>query len=229
MTPGFPPPAAGTGAGIGAAPASDEAVLQAAAAHIVRADPSFARVVAAAGPYRPRPSEGSAFDALARAIVYQQLAGRAAQTIHGRFLALYGGRPSAGAVLQTPLEDLRAVGLSGSKAASILDLAAKTADGGPVPLERIEDLSDAEIVERLTAVRGIGRWTAEMFLIFHLHRLDVWPVDDFAVRKGYGIIHGLSEAPKAKPLDALGEPFRPYRSVAAWYCWRATDTVLPEA
>jgi 3-methyladenine DNA glycosylase/8-oxoguanine DNA glycosylase len=202
-------------------------VLRAAAAHIVRADPGFARVVEAAGPYAPRPSEGTSFDALVRAIVYQQLAGRAAQTIHGRFLALYGGRATAEAVLQTPLEDLRAVGLSGSKAASILDLAAKSTDG-TVPLERIEDLPDAEIVARLTAVRGIGRWTAEMFLLFHLRRLDVWPVDDFAVRKGYGIIHGLSEAPKAKALDSLGEPFRPYRSVAAWYCWRATDTVLPE-
>ena len=94
-----------------------------------------------------------------------------------------------------------------------------------MPLERIERLSDDEIVARLTAVRGIGRWTAEMFLIFHLRRLDVWPVDDFAVRKGYGIIHGLSRSRSRKPWTALGEPFRPYRSVAAWYCWRATDTV----
>ena len=119
-----PPPAAAS-----AAPPGDVAVLRAAAAHIVRADPGFARVVEVAGLYALRPSEGTSFDALVRAIVYQQLAGRAAQTIHGRFLALYGGRATAEAVLQTPLEDLRAVGLSGSKAASILDLAAKSTDG----------------------------------------------------------------------------------------------------
>jgi len=98
-----------------------------------------------------------------------------------------------------------------------------------VPLDRIEELGDDEVVRRLIEVRGIGRWTAEMFLMFRLRRLDVWPVDDYGVRKGYGIIHGLEESPKPKALDALGERYRPYRSIAAWYCWRATDTVLPGA
>jgi DNA-3-methyladenine glycosylase II len=202
--------------------------LRAATAHVVRADPAFGRVVEAVGPFQPRPPQADDFNALARAIVYQQLAGRAAQAIHARFLGLYDGHATAEAVLRTPLDDLRAVGLSGSKAAALLDLAAKTSDG-TVPLDRITALPDAEIVRRLTEVRGIGRWTAEMFLLFQLRRLDVWPVDDFAVRKGFGIIHGLPEAPQPKALDALGEIYRPYRSVAAWYCWRAIDTVLPEA
>jgi DNA-3-methyladenine glycosylase II len=202
--------------------------LRAATAHVVRVDPAFGRVVEAVGPFQPRPPQADDFNALARAIVYQQLAGRAAQAIHGRFLGLYDGHATAEAVSRTSLDDLRAVGLSGSKAAALLDLAAKTSDG-TVPLDRITALPDDEIVRRLTEVRGIGRWTAEMFLLFQLRRLDVWPVDDFAVRKGFGIIHGLPEAPKPKALDALGDVYRPYRSVAAWYCWRAIDTVLPEA
>jgi DNA-3-methyladenine glycosylase II len=196
--------------------------------HILRVDPAFARVVEAVGPFNPRPPSVDYFNALARAIVFQQLAGRAAQAIHGRFLALYpDGHPTAAAVLWTPAESLRAVGLSTAKTASLLDLAARSSDG-TVPLERIEELPDAEIVQRLVAVRGIGRWTAEMFLIFQLRRPDVWPVDDLAVRKGYAIVHRLPEWPKPKELDALGELYRPYRTVAAWYCWRATDTALPE-
>jgi len=196
-------------------------------AHVVRVDPAFARVVEVVGPFAPRPPQVDYFNALVRAIVYQQLAGRAAAAIHGRFVALLGGHPTAEAILRTQTEELRAVGLSGAKTASILDLAAKTTDG-TVPLDRIEELGDDEIVARLTQVRGIGRWTAEMFLIFQLRRLDVWPVDDLAVRKGYAVVHRLEASPKPKELQALGEVHRPYRSVAAWYCWRATDTVLPE-
>jgi DNA-3-methyladenine glycosylase II len=196
-------------------------------AHVLRVDPAFGPIAAAAGPFAPRAPAGDAFAALVRAIVFQQLNGRAAETIHGRLLALLGGRASADAVLKASTEALRAVGLSGSKVASVVDLATKTTDG-TVPLERIEELGDDEIVRRLVEVRGIGRWTAEMFLLFQLRRLDVWPVDDFAVRKGFGIIHGSGEAPKPKALDALGEQYRPFRSVAAWYCWRATDTVLPQ-
>jgi DNA-3-methyladenine glycosylase II len=201
--------------------------VEEAVAHVVRVDPAFARVVRAVGPFAPRPPQVDSLNALARAIVYQQLAGRAAQAIHGRFTALYDGHLTAEAILRTPVEQLRAVGLSSAKAASILDLAARTADG-TVPLDRIEELGDAEIVERLVQVRGIGRWTAEMFLIFQLRRLDVWPVDDLAVRKGYARIHRLPASPTPKELDPLGERYRPYRTVAAWYCWRATDTVLPE-
>jgi 3-methyladenine DNA glycosylase/8-oxoguanine DNA glycosylase len=203
-------------------------VTDAATAHLVRVDAAYARVIEAAGPFSPRVPDGDSFNTLARAIVFQQLAGRAARAIYARFVALYGGRPTAEAILRTPVEDLRGVGLSGSKAASIADLAARASDGS-VPLDRLEDLSDDEIVERLTQVRGIGRWTAEMFLMFHLRRLDVWPVDDFGVRKGYAVIHDLPTPPTPRALRPLGDIYRPYRSVAAWYCWRAVDTVLPVA
>jgi len=117
---------------------------------------------------------------------------------------------------------------SGAKAASIFDLASKATDG-TVPLDRLDELTDAEIIQRLVTVRGIGRWTAEMFLIFQLRRPDVWPVDDLGVRKGYAVIHNLQIPPTPKVLDALGEIYHPYRTCAAWYCWRAVDTVLPDA
>jgi 3-methyladenine DNA glycosylase/8-oxoguanine DNA glycosylase len=199
-----------------------------AVAHIVQVDPAYAGIVQAAGPFEPRPPDADAFNSLARAIVFQQLAGRAASAIHGRFVALFDGHPTAAAILGTSIEQLRAVGLSRNKAAAIADLALKTTDG-TVPLDHLDELSDAEIVQRLSTVRGIGRWTAEMFLIFQLQRPDVWPVDDFGIRKGFGVIHDLPAPPTPKALDALGEIYRPYRSVAAWYCWRAVDTVLPQA
>ena len=123
---------------------------------------------------------------------------------------------------------LRTAGLSEAKATAILDLASKAADG-TVPLRGISRYDDDEIVERLSSVRGIGRWTAEMFLMFQLGRLDVWPVDDFGVRKGYATAWGLAEMPTPKELTAYGETFRPYRSVAAWYCWRAVDSVVPDS
>ena len=181
------------------------------------------------GPPALRPIEPSGyFGALVRAITFQQLAGRAAAAIHGRLLATVPDGLSPAAILALPDAAFRAAGLSSSKTASIRDLAAKVADG-LLPLEGIEAFDDDEIVARLSTVRGIGRWTAEMFLIFQLRRLDVWPVDDFAVRKGYAIMHGLPEPPRPPALAPLGDPYRPYRSVAAWYCWRANDTVLPES
>jgi 3-methyladenine DNA glycosylase/8-oxoguanine DNA glycosylase len=185
------------------------------------------RIVTAAGPVALRPPSADYFNALARSIVFQQLAGRAAQAIHGRFAALFDGNPTAPAILAADEAALRGSGLSTNKVAAIRDLALKTSDG-TVPLERIEELDDEEIIARLTTIRGIGRWTAEMFLLFQLRRPDVWPVDDFAVAKGYAIIHRLAEAPKPRELRHLGEIYRPIRSAAAWYCWRATDTVLPE-
>jgi 3-methyladenine DNA glycosylase/8-oxoguanine DNA glycosylase len=195
-------------------------------AHIVRADPAFAEVVSAAGPFAPRPPGEDAFNALARAIVYQQLAGKAAAAIHGRFLALFGGPPSPAAVLAQPLEALRGCGLSGAKAAAIIDLATRSADG-TVPLDDLAAMVDDDVVARLSAVRGIGRWTAEMFLLFELRRPDVWPVDDYGVRKGWALIHRLDELPKPRELMAFGEVLRPHRSAAAWYCWRAVDTLTP--
>jgi DNA-3-methyladenine glycosylase II len=196
-------------------------------ARLVRADPAFAEVVRAAGPFTPRPPSGDPFGALARAISYQQLAGRAAAAIHGRFLALYGSDPpTPAAVLATPIEGLRGCGLSGAKAAALLDLALKFSDG-TVPVERLAAMPDDEVIARLTAVRGVGRWTAEMFLLFDLGRPDVWPVDDFGVRKGWTVIHGLDAMPAPRQLMTDGEPLRPHRSVAAWYCWRAVDTRTP--
>ncbi len=199
-------------------------VTHAAAARILAArDPVIARLLAETGPPGlSRPVE-SHFASLVRAIVYQQLAGRAAAAIHGRLIAVLDGdvRPETLAVLSD--ESLRAVGLSRNKAASLRDLAAKVLDGTVVLSPRgLARKSDDEIVACLSAVRGIGPWTAEMFLFFQLRRLDVWPVGDLGVRRGYGLAWQVP-TPTARELQPLGDPYRPYRSVAAWYCWRAAE------
>jgi DNA-3-methyladenine glycosylase II len=195
----------------------------AAAAILAERDPVMRRLVAEAGPARVRPPTDSHFEALVRAIVYQQLAGRAAAAIHGRLIAALDGHVEPVSLLSLPDETLRSVGLSGAKAASLRDLAAKVLDGtvvlDPAGLRRE---SDADVVARLTTVRGIGKWSAEMFLMFQLRRLDVWPTGDLGVRKGFGLAWGIP-TPTAKQLDPLGDPFRPYRSVVAWYCWRAAE------
>jgi DNA-3-methyladenine glycosylase II len=167
------------------------------------------------------------FAELARMICYQQLAGRAAAAIHGRFEALFDGSPTPEAVLAVPFDTLRSVGLSNAKAMSIRDLATKVEEG-QVELDRVARLSDEKVVGELVLVRGIGEWTAHMFLMFQLGRLDIWPVLDFGVRSGFARMYGLAEMPTPKPLVALGEPFRPYRSLVAWWCWRAADTVTPD-
>src|SRR5919201_188243 len=165
-----------------------------------RAALAMAGLIARGGPMRLRPPrDPDHFVDLAETIVYQQLAGSAARAIWGRVAALFDGRITPSAVLATSDEAFRAAGLSRNKAVSIRDLAQKVADG-TVPLEDIRRLSDDEIVARLSTVRGIGRWTAEMFLIFQLRRLDVWPVDDYGVRKGWAVIHGLDAWPKPKQL-----------------------------
>ena len=166
------------------------------------------------------------FAELTRMITYQQLAGRAAAAIYGRFLALFDGPPTPEAVLALPMETLRSVGLSRAKATSIVDLAEKV-EHGDVELDRVSRLPDEEVVRELVMVRGIGEWTAHMFLMFQLGRLDVWPTLDFGVRAGYARLYGLDPPPTPKVLVALGERFQPYRSIAAWYCWRAVDTVTP--
>jgi DNA-3-methyladenine glycosylase II len=165
------------------------------------------------------------FDALAESIAYQQLSGKAAATIFGRVRALYPKRKwlDPEQLLATPDETLRAAGLSRAKTAALKDLATKTIDG-TVPAGRaLIRMSDDEIVTRLTAVRGIGRWTVEMLLLFDLGRPDVWPVDDYGVRKGFAKTFGRRKLPTPKQLMKLGEKWRPYRSVAAWYFWRALD------
>ena len=180
----------------------------------------MAAFIARAGPLESRPGQGDHFRSLARAIVFQQLAGRAAAAIHGRVEAALGGQVSAAGILATSPETLRAAGLSANKTASLIDLATKSLDG-TVPLAGIDAFDDDEIIGRLTTVRGIGRWTAEMFLLFELQRPDVWPVDDLGVRNGWTLIHDLPEMIKPKALQAAGEPLRPHRSVAALYCWHA--------
>jgi DNA-3-methyladenine glycosylase II len=199
-------------------------VTHAEAARILAArDPVIAGLLAETGlPRFRRPSE-SHFATLVRAIVYQQLAGRAAAAIHGRLIAALGGEVEPEALIALSDEALRAVGLSRAKVVSLRDLAAKVLDGTVVLSPRgLARESDEEIIARLSAVRGIGRWTAEMFLLFQLRRLDVWPVGDLGVRRGYGLAWEVP-TPAARELEPLGDPYRPYRSVVAWYCWRAAE------
>jgi DNA-3-methyladenine glycosylase II len=194
-----------------------------AAAILAKQDPVLRRLVAEAGPARVRPPAESHFEALVRAIVYQQLAGAAARAIHGRLIAALGEQVTPERLLSLPDEALRSAGLSGSKTASLRDLAAKIEDGTVVlDPAGLRAESDAEVVARLSTVRGIGKWTAEMFLMFQLRRLDVWPTGDLGVRKGFGLAWGIP-TPTAKELEPLGDPYRPYRSVVAWYCWRAAE------
>jgi len=194
-----------------------------AARQLAERDPVLARLLADAGPPSIPVSHETHLATLVRAITYQQLAGAAARSIHGRLLAALEGDVTAERLLALPEDALRGAGLSGAKTASLRDLAAKVLDG-TVTLEprRLARLSDDDIVTQLSSVRGIGRWTAEMFLIFQLRRLDVWPTGDLGVRRGYGLAWDVP-TPTPKQLEALGEPYHPYRSIVAWYCWRASE------
>jgi len=198
--------------------------LSTAVAELAASDPVLDGLVDRHGPPPPRRPVPAArrFGDLARSIVYQQLAGRAAASIHGRFVEALDGDVCAARVLATPEPVLRSCGLSGAKTASLLDLADKVASG-EVVLDRIGRLPDDEVVAHLTVVRGVGPWTAQMFLMSTLGRLDVWPVGDYGVRTGFAAAWGLPEVPSPAALEALGEPYRPYRSLVAWYCWRAAD------
>lgn len=205
-----------------------------AAAHVASAHPGFAALVARVGPVAIVPREEPPYASLRRAIVSQQLSTAAARTIHGRLLDRLGASPGTGSpapdadapatLLALDDDTLRGVGLSRAKAAALRDLAARTLDGTVPDLATAHILDDDALVARLTAVRGVGRWTVEMLLIFGLGRADVWPIDDLGVRKGYARLAGLDTAPAARALGPLGDAFRPYRSAAAWYCWRALDT-----
>lgn len=186
-------------------------------------DPVLARLVGEVGlPSLPRPTE-SHFATLVRSIVYQQLAGAAARAIHGRLILALDGDVTPERMLTLTPETLRSVGLSARKAVSLQDLSAKVLDGTVMLNPRgLARASNEEIVARLTTVQGIGKWSAEIFLIFQLRRLDVWPTGDLAVRRGYALAWGIP-TPTPRQLDLLGEPYRPYRTVLAWYSWRAAQ------
>ena len=198
-----------------------------AVAHLKRVDPVLGDVIDRVGPYAiPRRPER--FQALVRAIIFQQLAGRAAQTIYERFVKAVGGKrfPTPALVLAASDETLRAAGLSRGKMAYIRDLAGHVRDR-TLNFHRFSGMDDDAIVADLTRVRGIGRWTAEMFLMFNLHRPDVFPVDDLGVRTAVARLYALNQPPPPKELREFGERWRPYRTVAAWYLWQSMTLVAP--
>jgi len=200
----------------------DTEVIWTEATERLAADPTFGPVVREVGSVRVPVDTSPPFAALARAIVYQQLAGAAARTIHGRVVDAVGGRMVPDAILRTDEAMLRGAGLSAAKHAAIVDLATRVSERDVV-LEGLEAVSDDEVKSRLTRVRGIGPWTADMFLMFTLRRPDVWPVGDLGVRQGMGRMLEWAEAPSAKQLELIGVGYRPWRSAAAWYCWRALE------
>lgn len=216
----------------------------AAIAHLSGVDRKLARIIAKFGPCRWQPeTTQSIFEALLESIIYQQLNGKVAATITNRVKALFpenthhvrthrglvGGFPTPEQILAATPEHLRSAGLSQAKMLAIRDLAAKTLDGTVPTARAAHKMRDDELVERLTAVRGIGRWTVEMLLLFRLGRTDVLAVDDYGVRKGFAKMHRMDELPKPKELLAYGERWRPHRSVACWYMWRAAEMKdLPE-
>jgi 3-methyladenine DNA glycosylase/8-oxoguanine DNA glycosylase len=202
-----------------------------AALALADSDPAMARLIERVGPCRLRVGRSVApFRALLESIVYQQITGHAASRILGRVVAFYAPRrfPDPDALLETPEEALRAAGLSRNKVAALRDLSAKCLDGTVPTLRALHRLGESEIVERLTAVRGVGPWTVEMLLIFGLGRPDVLPATDYGVRKGFRAAIAKGRLPTPAQVLRRGERWRPYRSVAAWYLWRAADTKTPD-
>jgi DNA-3-methyladenine glycosylase II len=194
--------------------------------YLIRKDKVLAKLIRRVGPCTLKPkNRRTPFRTLVQAVVYQQLNGTAAEKIFGRVKALYPGRsfPAPKDLLATSDERLRGAGLSRAKVAAIKDIAAKTLAAVVPSSRQISLMSDAEIVERLTQVRGVGPWTAEMLLIFTLGRPDVLPATDYGVRKGFALTYGWKELPRPKELLEAGETWRPYRTTAAWYFWRALD------
>ena len=208
--------------------AGSSAIGRKATAHLKKVDPVMAEVIQKVGTYKGWPaSQGSHFDAVARSIVFQQLSGKAAGTIHGRFQGLYGGRTPLPAELATTSDQqLRAVGLSRQKSAYLKDLGARVTSG-ELPIETLHELTDEEIISALTQVKGIGRWTAQMFLMFRLSRLDVLPDLDLGVQKGIQRAYRLRKLPTPERVKKIGAKWAPYRTVASWYLWRLVDTVTP--
>lgn len=199
--------------------------LAAAIQHLRGSHPRMAPLIDQVGPCTLTTHRLPPFEALLRSIVYQQLNGRAAETILGRVLALYAPKasPSPPDLLATDDALLRAAGLSRAKTLAVKSLALHALEGGVPTRAQAQRLGDLELIERLTKVRGVGRWTVEMFLIFGLSRPDVWPVLDFGVRKGLGLAFGKRQVPTPKQTLPFGRRFSPFGSVAAWYFWRACE------
>ncbi len=197
-----------------------------AAAHLARIDPDLARVIEATGPILLEPdTERTPFYALLRAIAHQQLSGHAAEAIMKRFHGLFPGvvHPAPDQVLALDDEAIRAAGFSRPKVRYIKDLAARTLAGGVPTAEEVVKLADEELIARLTEIKGIGQWTVEMLLIFKLGRMDVLPVDDLGIQKGFALTYRKRKLPKPETILKYGERWRPYRTIAAWYLWRAVD------
>jgi 3-methyladenine DNA glycosylase/8-oxoguanine DNA glycosylase len=203
--------------------------LSQATRHLRRSDPVLRRIIGEVGPCRLEVDRKTPpFAALAEAILYQQITGKAAATIHGRLLALCETKRLAPRhVLAVSAESLRGIGLSRQKTAYLQDLARRTEEG--LPLGRVGRLADEDVIETLTQVKGIGRWTAHMFLMFRLGRLDVLPVDDYGIQKAIMRAYGMRKLPKPARLERVAQPWRPYRTVACWYLWRTVDGTLGDA
>ena len=202
----------------------NDPMYDSALSHLRQCDPTLDRIIERVGPcgFEPR-SVGTHFEALLRSIVYQQLSGRAAATIHGRFVALYPRRaPTAERVLATPDEALRGVGLSRQKIGYMRDLSEKVVSR-ELPVRSLHTLTDDEIIESLVRVKGIGRWTAQMFLMFRLGRPDVLPELDLGIQKAIQINWKKRKLPLPKDVLKIGKPWAPYRSVASWYLWRSLE------
>lgn len=199
---------------------------RAAIAHLSTVEPRFGALIRRVGPKTLKPEPGrDLYEALVRAIAHQQLHGKAAEAILARFSALYpgGAFPSPDRVLATEDTLLRACGFSAAKLAAIRDICAKALDGTVPTRRQAARLSDAALIERLTAIRGVGRWTVEMLLIFTLGRPDILPVDDFGVREGYRVLFGLDAQPKPRALAEAAQTWSPHRSLATWYLYRAVE------
>jgi DNA-3-methyladenine glycosylase II len=193
--------------------------------HLAKADKKLGAFIKKHGPIKlAAPEFTEPYEALISAVAHQQLHGKAAITILNRLKALDSGNiPAPAALLALSDEAIRACGFSGAKMRALRDIAARAADGTIPSAARAKRLSDEELIKRLTIIRGVGQWTVEMLLIFTLRRADIFPVDDFGVREGFRVLHGLDAQPKPKPFAETGKIYAPYRSLAALYFWRAAD------
>jgi DNA-3-methyladenine glycosylase II len=191
--------------------------------HLKRSDPRLAAVMERVGPCRFEPRrDGTDFEAVLRSIIYQQLSGKAAATIHGRVMALLGGAPTPAAIAVTPDESVRAAGLSRQKTSYVRDLAHQAASG-TVPFDSLDALDDDAVIAALTSIKGVGRWTAQMFLMFRLGRPNVLPAEDLGIRKGVQLAYRTRGLPPPKRVLTLGRSWSPYATIASWYLWRSLE------